>query len=115
MIVEDDAELREGLASLLALEGYDVETAADGREALERLRSGALPPCLILLDLMMPTMSGWEFRREQSRDPALCRVPVIVVTGDANAEQKAQQLAAAAFLSKPYDFDRLMKLVRTYC
>jgi CheY-like chemotaxis protein len=112
LIVEDDSDLRDMMSQLLTLEGYLPASAANGREALEYLREGHAPD-LILLDLMMPIMDGWEFRREQERDPELARVPVVVLS--ALDEHRAGDLHAQAFLKKPLDFDRLLLLVRQYC
>jgi CheY-like chemotaxis protein len=115
LVVEDDADLREMIAQLLALEGFQTMTVANGREALSYLRnlhSGAAPD-VILLDLMMPEMDGWEFRRHQQADPQLAKVPVIVLT--ALDQNRTREVEAVAFLKKPLDFDRLLTLVRTYC
>jgi CheY-like chemotaxis protein len=112
LIVEDDADLREMMADLLALEGYRAATASNGREALEYLRQTGIPG-LILLDLMMPVMDGWEFRREQRRDPELAPIPVIVLS--ALDPQRAADIGGNAFLKKPLDFDRLIDLVRQFC
>jgi CheY-like chemotaxis protein len=112
LIVEDDEDLREMMAQLLTLEGYQTTTVANGREALQYLHDGEKPH-LILLDLMMPVMDGWEFRRQQQADPALAPVPVIVLS--ALDQARASTLQAEAFLKKPLDFDRLLSLVRTYC
>lgn len=112
LIVEDDADLREMMAQLLALEGYRTETVANGREALAYLDEGD-PPDVILLDLMMPVMDGWEFRRRQLQDPELSAVPVVVLS--ALEPSRAADLAGAAFLKKPLDFDRLLELVRRFC
>jgi CheY-like chemotaxis protein len=112
LIVEDDADLREMMAQLLTLEGFQAETVANGRDALEYLRTSDLPD-VILLDLMMPIMDGWEFRRRQRQDPALANVPVVVLS--ALDAARAQDLEEAAFLKKPLDFDRLLQLVRRYC
>ena len=112
LIVEDDADLREMMAQLLALEGFQTVTVANGREALDYLQ-GTATPDLILLDLMMPVMDGWEFRRQQQADPSLSQVPVIVLS--AVDQSRAADVNAAAFLKKPLDFDRLIRLVRTYC
>jgi CheY-like chemotaxis protein len=112
LIVEDDEDLREMMAQLLTLEGFDAATVANGREALDYLNRSTKPE-LILLDLMMPVMDGWEFRRQQKADPALAPVPVIVLS--ALDQSRAANVDAAAFLKKPLDFDRLLALVRTYC
>lgn len=100
------------MAQLLSLEGYRAATAANGREALDYLRRSHVPD-LILLDLMMPVMDGWEFRREQERDPTLAGVPVVILSAADNHGNS--DIAASAFLKKPLDFDRLLDIVRRYC
>ena len=112
LIVEDDSDLREMMAQLLALEGYRAETVANGRDALDYLQKGDVPR-LILLDLMMPVMDGWEFRRRQKQNPELKDVPVVVLS--ALDQSRAADLTDASFLKKPLDFDRLLELVRRYC
>jgi len=112
LIVEDDADLREMMAQLLTLEGYRASTVANGREALEYLSQGDKPD-VILLDLMMPVMDGWEFRRQQQADAQISKVPVIVLS--ALDQNRASDVNADAFLKKPLDFDRLLELVRQYC
>jgi CheY-like chemotaxis protein len=112
LIVEDDEDLREMMAQLLTLEGFETATVANGREALEYLQVAQTPE-VILLDLMMPVMDGWEFRRRQQADPVLARVPVIVLS--ALDQSRAADVGSAAFLKKPLDFDRLLALVRSYC
>jgi CheY-like chemotaxis protein len=112
LIVEDDRDLREMMAQLLTLEGFRTATVANGKEALEYLHAMARPE-VILLDLMMPVMDGWEFRRQQQADPDLAGVPVIVLS--ALDETRAVMVDAQAFLKKPLDFDRLLQLVHAYC
>jgi CheY-like chemotaxis protein len=112
LIVEDDDDLREMMAQLLSLEGFHAAAVANGREALDYLKHEDAPG-LILLDLMMPVMDGWEFRRHQQADPALAGVPVIVFS--ALDQGRAGDLSAEAILKKPLDFDRLLALVRSYC
>jgi CheY-like chemotaxis protein len=114
LIVEDDADLREMMAQLLTLEGYQIETVANGREALDYLNEAPRPD-VILLDLMMPIMDGWEFRKRQQNDPALADVPVIVLTALDQAQARASDLKDVDFLKKPLDFDRLLELVRRRC
>ena len=115
LIVEDDPDIRETLAEILQDEGYSVSGAANGQEALTHLRSGRPMPRLILLDLMMPVMDGWEFRSEQKQDPALAAVPVIVVSGDGNIAQKALSVEAAGYLGKPIDLDALLETIEAHC
>jgi CheY-like chemotaxis protein len=114
LIVEDQPDLRESLADLLELEGYRVDTAANGQEALARLR-GASPPQVILLDLRMPVMDGWAFRQEQQQSPALAVIPVVVVSGEADAGKEAAVLHAAGHLAKPIDLEKLLDLLTRYC
>jgi CheY-like chemotaxis protein len=112
LIVEDDVDLREMMAQLLALEGFHAEAVANGRDALDYLEKGHYPD-LILLDLMMPVMDGWEFRRRQRSNPRLAAVPVVVLS--ALDQSRSADLGSTAFLKKPLDFDRLLELVRRYC
>jgi CheY-like chemotaxis protein len=114
LIVEDDAGIRETLAEILQEEGYQVIGVANGLEGINYLRSAA-PTCIILLDLMMPVMNGWEFRSQQQGDPALARIPVVIISGDGNVQQKAASLNAAGYLSKPIDLDRLLATVAQHC
>ena len=88
LVVEDTESLRDILASVLTQAGYGVVRAASGTEALSCLRSGA-PIGLILLDLVMPMMDGWQFRAEQQRDPRLRHIPVIIVSGESNLAYQA--------------------------
>jgi CheY-like chemotaxis protein len=98
LVIDDDADLRDCLADLLGLAGYEVHEAAGGREALDALRGG-LRPSLILLDLMMPEMSGWEFREAQRGDPELRSIPVVVLTAGRNLP--TDDLGATEILYKP--------------
>ena len=111
-IVEDDTDTREMLSRFLELEGYQVETASNGRQALDRLRGG-ITPNLILLDLMMPVMDGWQFRREQVRDADLKTIPVIVVS--AAGRERIERIDADAVLSKPVDLEELLARVSRFC
>jgi serine/threonine protein kinase len=109
LVVDDDPAARDSLRKLLEREGYTVATAADGREALARLRAFPLPD-LILLDLLMPVMDGWEFLREQRHDPALASVPVVVISGT----DPAPGSGLPEFLRKPLAPDRLVGAVRRH-
>ena len=111
LIVEDEVYLCDLIADVLEAEGHTARKAANGREALVMVQSRR--PQIILLDLMMPVMDGWEFRRTQQSDPALATVPVVVLS--ALDHRRAADVDAVAFLKKPLDFDRLLELVRHYC
>jgi len=113
LVVEDDVDIREALVGILRDEGYHVDEAANGAEALEHLRGGLMPG-LILLDLMMPVMNGWQFRAEQKVDAKFGHVPVVVISADGNVKQKAESIDAAAFLKKPIDLDVLLDLVAKF-
>jgi CheY-like chemotaxis protein len=112
LVVEDNDDVREMMAVTLELEGHQVQTAANGRDALEQLRGGE-KPCVILLDLMMPVMNGWEFRREIERDAALADVPVIVIS--AATGELVRKTRADAVLPKPIDMDQLLDVVGDFC
>jgi CheY-like chemotaxis protein len=112
MVIDDDASIRETLCELLEEEGYPAVGAANGRDALAALRAGPLP-CLILLDLMMPVMNGWEFREQQQRDPALAAIPVAVIT--AAGLQQGETIHAEAVLPKPLRIEAVLGVLRKYC
>jgi CheY-like chemotaxis protein len=112
LVVEDNDDVREMMAVMLELEGHEVATAVDGRDALDKLHAGS-KPCLILLDLMMPVMNGWEFRTALNRDPDLRDVPVVVVSAATGDMMK--QTNAAAYLPKPLDMDQLRDVVCDFC
>jgi CheY-like chemotaxis protein len=111
-IIEDDVDTREMLAKFLELEGYTVELASNGRQALDRFSAGA-DACVILLDLMMPVMDGWEFRQHQAKDERLKEIPTIVVS--AAGRDRMKQIPADAYLSKPVDMDELLSRVSQFC
>ena len=112
LIVEDDADTRDMIGRFLELEGYAVETAANGRQALDRLDAGA-SACVILLDLMMPVMDGWEFRRIQVGHSVLSKIPVIVFS--AAGRDRMLQVDANEYLAKPVDLDELLDRISRYC
>ena len=112
LVVEDDAVIRDSLCDAIRVEGYHAEGAADGLEALEKLRWGARP-CLILLDLQMRVMTGWEFRREQRADPAIANIPVVAMTAGRWKQSDAGEYAAR--LDKPIHLQTLSDLLRRFC
>lgn len=112
LIVEDDPALRESMAEILTDAGYAVSEAGDGREGLEEAQ--ARPPDLILLDLMMPTMNGWQFRSAQKQVPALARIPVIVMSAWSLGRLESGMEDVAASFPKPFDVSALLDGVRRY-
>jgi CheY-like chemotaxis protein len=112
MVVEDDRGVRESLADALSFEGYEVIAAENGAAALRQLRDGARP-CLILLDLMMPVMDGWTFRRVLLGEPALADIPVIIMTAAGAA--RASVVPSALVLHKPLHMDRVVEAVQGHC
>jgi CheY-like chemotaxis protein len=113
LVVEDDREQRETLCTMLDLEGFGHAEAANGREALDYLNvSGA--PCVVLLDVEMPVMNGRDFRAEQLADERLSRIPVVVVTGNAEGLGDGFR-GVAGFLWKPLKFEKLAAVLDRIC
>ena len=113
LLVEDDFDVREALAETLRDEGYAVDCACDGEEALQYLRGGGVPQ-LILLDLMMPRMSGSEFRMVQKVDPALGKIPVVLLSADGRMEEKARVLETDGAIRKPIDLAELLSTIERF-
>ena len=107
-VVDDDTDLRETLGELLDEEGYEARLFENGRTALDFLRGGGRPK-LILLDLMMPEMNGWQFREEQLKDAALKDIPVVVMTASRGFD--GHVIAAQEILYKPIGLGELMDAV----
>ena len=117
LVVDDDFELRDSLCAALEEEGFAVAGAGNGREALDYLRRDSFRehrPCVVLLDLMMPIMNGWEFRAEQRRDPAIASIPVVVLSAFAQANDEELH-DIGTFLRKPVDIPTLVAALRPYC
>ena len=114
LIIEDDADIRDALIGILGDEGYAATGVANGLEGLQYLRAKEAP-ALILLDLMMPVMNGWQFRAEQRGDPALASIPVVVISADGNVRTKASTIEAAGFLKKPIELEVLLRVVQQHC
>jgi CheY-like chemotaxis protein len=112
LIVEDDADIREVMKIFLEADGYHVNIAADGFDALEQLKAG-LPPALILLDLMMPRMDGEQFLK-QLRASRFGDIPVVIMSGHSSAERKALELKADYCLLKPVEAEQLLTIVRRF-
>jgi CheY-like chemotaxis protein len=111
LVVEDDDDIREVVEEVLLSEGYRVDVAKDGIDALSKLDGDPRPP-LILLDMMMPRMDGETFLRALRSKSPLADAPVVVISGNAEAREKANALHAAACLVKPFELDELLGLVR---
>lgn len=113
LVVDDDDDVRDTVVEALQDEGFSAAGAAGGRAALELLRRAQPKPDVILLDLMMPGMSGIEFRAEQLRDPSLASIPVILLSASANIETVAVELETRSFLKKPVRLEALLVAVRS--
>ena len=114
LYVEDDIDTRDVVSLALEEQGYGVLGVANGQTALDYLRSSP-PPCLILLDLMVPVMDGWQFMAVRARDPDLMAIPVVIVSAHASIQRQTTPLKAAGYLTKPIDMDLLFETVRKYC
>jgi PAS domain S-box-containing protein len=101
LVVDDEPDVHALLTDVLHGEGYEVATAADGAEALEYLRAATTLPCLILLDLVMPKVDGWQFVEERSHDPRLARIPIVLISGQIAARETARALGLASCIEKP--------------
>lgn len=115
LLIEDEPDLRETLRELLEMLGFKVETAANGREGLKKLESTG-HPCLIMLDLMMPVMNGWQFLDTLKKDPTPGRasIPVVVVSAALDMVEIQAQYGCRS-LNKPVDIDQLLELAREHC
>lgn len=111
LVVDDDFDIRETLAEILQERGYAVVTAAHGQQALDILRR-PLRPCLILLDLMMPVMDGYEFLDELAKDPALASLSVVIITAGASL---ATTPVDRPVMPKPFNIQQLMASVARHC
>jgi CheY-like chemotaxis protein len=111
LVVDDDPDIRDSLREVLEDEGYTVNTVGNGREALDYLHR-APRPCVILLDLMMPVMDGWQFRREQKQDAAIANIPLIVITATG---KRPVLIDADELVMKPLDLSRLFEAIERYC
>ncbi|HTM22022.1 MAG TPA: ATP-binding protein [Kofleriaceae bacterium] len=107
LLVEDDVELRDALQDALIAEGHKVSAVGDGRQALQMMKSDR--PDVVVLDLMMPIMDGWQFRIEQRRDPAIAETPVVAIS--ASQSPTAAAIDADMFLPKPLDVRSLISAI----
>jgi CheY-like chemotaxis protein len=112
LVVDDDEDIRAALCAVLEEEGYETTAVANGREAFEFLRKGRLP-AVVLLDLMMPVMDGWQFRNAQRRDPLFAAVPVVAITASGVDANTAHQLGVRHCLPKPLDIGPLLAAIES--
>jgi len=110
LVVDDDPDILEALVEILSAEGFDVDSARNGKEALDRL--GARRADLILLDLMMPVMDGWEFAQQMRTRSEMASTPIVVLSADRNVASKSQDIRAVGYLAKPFELTDLLDLVR---
>ncbi len=110
LVVDDDPDILEALSEILEAEGFEIRRARNGKEALERLSPE--PPQLILLDLMMPIMDGWEFAQRMKQLPDVSHLPIIVLSADRNVSNKATGIGAVGYLAKPFELNDLLDMVR---
>jgi CheY-like chemotaxis protein len=114
LVIDDNPDILEGLGTLFRQEGFPVVLSSNGRDALTLLQAG-LRPCIIVMDLMMPVMNGFEFREAQLRDPALAHIPIIACSGVTDPAETATHLGAKALVHKPAKSEHLVALVRKHC
>jgi two-component system response regulator MprA len=115
MVVEDSDDIRELIGRFFKSEGIECVMAVDGQDALEKLRVSNELPSVILLDLMMPRMDGFQFRHEQQKDQKLSDIPVLLMTADANADEKAKIVGARGYLRKPVQIKTLLAVAEKFC
>ncbi|HAN05851.1 MAG TPA: response regulator [Elusimicrobia bacterium] len=115
LVVDDDKSVCDIISGELGGQGYSTVVAGNGREALDYLKVCPSRPGLILLDLMMPVMTGWEFRKVQQSDPELAAIPVAIITGMPGMEKKAETIGAVDVLCKPSRVEELTALVSRFC
>jgi CheY-like chemotaxis protein len=111
LLIEDDRDIRESIAEVLQEEGYRVSLARTGVDALEQLGKSQRLPAAIVLDLMMPVMDGWEFWSLQQSHQDWASIPVVVISADTNAKDKASSLHPIACLRKPLDIEELLAIL----
>jgi CheY-like chemotaxis protein len=111
LVVEDETDLRRSVCDILQLEGYEILEASNGLEALRRLEEAPNRPDLILLDLLMPEMDGWTFRRRQRNEERFESIPVVIFTGVTLTDEDRETLDPVAFLEKPVLMEELLDIV----
>ena len=111
LLVEDDLDISEAIQSILEEEKYNVKCTFNGKEALDFLATAKNTPCLILLDIMMPQMNGYEFREAQLQDPLIANIPTIILSA-AGKYENIEKLNFKECLKKPLDLETLIDVVK---
>ena len=114
LLVDDNRELSETLAEFLSLNGYAVQCAANGREAVQKITNSHIRPALILLDLKMPVLDGWGFLAERTKEPLLADVPIVIMSGCRDVAQKAKETGAVAVVRKPVEPQTLLRVIEHF-
>jgi CheY-like chemotaxis protein len=114
LLIEDDRDICEIVAQVLEEEGYQAVTVPNGAEGLRRLRSTAVRPFLIVLDLMLPVMDAWQFRSEQAGDAQIADIPVVIFSANPKIAQHAGSLGAAAMIRKPPNLEEFLDVVSRF-
>lgn len=113
LVIEDDDAIQISVKELLEDAGYAVDCVYNGQQALDTLQSGSLPS-LILLDLNMPLMNGYEFRRQQERDARIAQIPVVIMTADGQIASKRYQIGAVGFVKKPFEMGAFLEAIKRF-
>lgn len=114
LLVDDDDELRESIAEGLENSGFSVTRASDGNDALGHLRTSSLPS-LVLLDLLMPGMNGWQLCEVMHADPVLAEIPIVALTATASMDPESLHLADVAdWIAKPFDLEQVLEVIRPF-
>ena len=112
LVVEDESYLCELLSDVIESEGHTARKASNGLEALERMKERK--PQLVLLDLMMPIMDGWEFMEALRANPQWDGVPIVIITAIYDVKRTQEETGARAVITKPFDIDQITEIVRLY-
>jgi CheY-like chemotaxis protein len=112
LVIEDESAVSKAIQDVLEIQGYEVCVAGNGAEALELLKKSGTLPCLILLDLMMPRMNGWEFLDIQKADPELSKIPVVICSA---YKESATAIKPSAVIIKPVQRNTLLQTVQSFC
>jgi CheY-like chemotaxis protein len=115
LVVDDEVRVRGVLEQLLEDEGYQVAAVRNGKEAIEYLEQNTTAPCLILLDMMMPEMTGVEFLTHQQSNATLATIPVVAMSASLYLAQNADVFGVTEYIHKPFDFPELLSIVTRHC